>query len=130
MPNKVLVVDDEPDFCEAIGDFLGAKGYRVLEAHDGDRALEIYRQERPDVVLLDVRMPGKDGIETLQELRALDPGLRVIMITAVEEEALDGQAAAAVDEGILDYINKPLEPQSLELTLSTLMRMGLLGGNE
>ena len=128
MPNKVLVVDDEPNFCETLGGFLEAKGYCVLEAHDGDRALAIYMQERPDVVLLDVLMPGKDGIETLRELRAFDPGAMVIMISAVEEEALDRQAADDVDEETLDYINKPLDPQSLELTLSTLLRMGLLRG--
>ncbi|MFQ5893067.1 MAG: response regulator, partial [Nitrospinota bacterium] len=69
MTSKVLVVDDEPDFCEVLGVFLEAKGYSVLKAYDCDRALALYKQERPGVVLLDLRMPGKDGIETLRELR-------------------------------------------------------------
>ena len=128
MSNKILVVDDEPDFCEALGDFLEAKGCSVLEAHDGDQALAVYRQERPDVVLLDIRMPGKDGLETLRELRAFDPEARVIMITAVLEEELDKQAGAGVDEGTLDYITKPLDLHSLERTLSILERMKLLRG--
>ncbi|MFQ6672765.1 MAG: response regulator [Candidatus Tectimicrobiota bacterium] len=130
MTSKVLVVDDEPDFCEVLGDFLEAKGYSVLEAYDGDQALTLYKQEGPDVVLLDVRMPGKDGIETLRELRVFDPEARVIMVTAIQEEALHRQAAAEVDEGTLDYITKPFGHDSLERTLSILMRMGLLGGNE
>jgi two-component system chemotaxis response regulator CheY len=125
---KILVVDDEPDFCDTIGDFLGAKGYSVLKAHDGDQALEVYRQERPDVVLLDVRMPGKNGLEALLELRAFDPEARVIMITAVPEIELDEQAIAAVEEGTLDYIIKPINPDSLERTLSILERMALLCG--
>ncbi len=128
MSSKILVVDDEPDFCEALRDFLEAKGYSVLEAHDGDHALEIYRQERPDVVLLDIRMPGKDGLETLRELRAFDPEARVIMITAVQEEELDKQAWAGMDEGTLDYITKPFDLHSLERTLSILERMKLLSG--
>ncbi|MDV2495919.1 MAG: response regulator [bacterium] len=130
MINKILVVDDEPDFCEALGDFLGAKGYSVLEAHDGDQALEVYRQERPDVVLLDIRMPGKDGLETLRELRAFDPEAKVIMITAVPEEELDEQSTAEVEDGTLDYITKPFDPHSLERTLSILKRMELLSGDE
>ena len=128
MSSKILVVDDEPDFCEALGDFLEAKGCSVLEAHDGDQALAVYRQERPDVVLLDIRMPGKDGLETLRELRAFDPEARVIMITAVLEEELDKQAGAGVDEGTLDYITKPFDLHSLERTLSILERMKLLRG--
>ena len=128
MSSKILVVDDEPDFCEALGDFLEAKGCSVLEAHDGDQALAVYRQERPDVVLLDVRMPGKDGLEALRELRAFDPEARVIMITAVPEGELDKQAIADVDEGTLDYITKPFDLHSLERTLSILERMKLLSG--
>ncbi|MFQ5875400.1 MAG: response regulator transcription factor [Dehalococcoidia bacterium] len=130
MLRKVLVVDDEPDFCEALGDYLETKGYSVLKAYDGDQALDLYQQERPEVVLLDVRMPGKDGIETLRELRVFDPEARVIMVTAVQEEALDRQAATEVDEGTLDYITKPFGNESLERTLSILVRMGLLGGDE
>ncbi len=128
MPSKILVVDDEPDFCEALGDFLETNGYSVLEAHDGDQAMAVYRQERPDVVLLDIRMPGKDGLETLRELRAFDPEARVIMITAVLEEELDKQAWAGVDEETLDYITKPFDLHSLERTLSILERMKLLSG--
>ncbi len=97
-----MVVDDEPDFCEALVGFLEDKGYSVLEAHDGDQALAVYRQERPDLVLLDMRMPGKDGLETLRDLRAFDPEARVIVVSAAQEEELDRQAVAEVYSGTLD----------------------------
>ena len=59
---KVLVVDDEPLFCEMVSKFLVGKGYSVVEAYGGEQALTIYSADRPDVVVLDVRIPGKDGL--------------------------------------------------------------------
>jgi two-component system chemotaxis response regulator CheY len=112
MKSKILVVDDEPDFCGTLVDFLEAKGYSVLEAHDGDQALAVYRQERPDLVLMDIRMPGKDGIETLRELRAFDPEARVIMVTAVDEEGL--AARTITQDGAYSYITKPVNSDYLE----------------
>ena len=116
MPKKILVVDDEPDFCEVLRDFLGSKGYSVLEAHDGEQALEVYRQERPDVVLLDMMMPGMSGLVTLRELKGLDPEARVVVVTALNEEGLVEQALV---EGALDYITKPINQGHLELVLMT-----------
>ncbi len=124
MKNKILVVDDEPDFCEALREFLADKGFTVVEANSCEEALEAYSQERPDVVLLDVLMPGKDGRETLQELKAFDPDVNVIMITAVHEEDL---ALKAMADGAFDYITKPVNPEYLEMALMT--KIGLLEGN-
>ena len=120
MSSKILVVDDEPDFCEALGDFLEAKGYSVAEAYSGDEALAAYRQESPDVVLLDIRMPGKDGTETLHELKALDPEASVIMVTAIHEEEIAKQAMA---EGAFDYITKPIDPGYLKMALMTKLAL-------
>ncbi len=122
---KVLVVDDEPLFCEMVSKFLVGKGYSVVEAYGGEQALTIYSENRPDVVVLDVRMPGKDGLETLQELRASDPEASVIMVTAVLDEEVVGQAMA---DGALDYITKPLNLHSLELAIK--MRLGLVVSEE
>ena len=124
MTNKILVVDDEPDFCEALSEFLADKGFAVMEANSFEEALEAYSQERPDVVLLDVLMPGKDGRETLRELKAFDPEASVIMITAVHEEDL---ALEAMADGAFDYITKPFNPDYLEMALMT--KIGLLEGN-
>ena len=124
MTNKILVVDDEPDFCEALSEFLADKGFAVMEANSCEEALEAYSQERPDVVLLDVLMPGKDGRETFKELKAFDPEVSVIMITAVHDEDLALQALA---DGAFDYITKPFNPDYLEMALMT--KIGLLEGN-
>ncbi len=124
MKNKILVVDDEPDFREALREFLAEKGFSVMEANSCEEALEAYSQERPDVVLLDVIMPGKDGRETLQELKALDPEVSVIMITALHEEDL---ALEAMADGAFDYITKPFNPDYLEMALMT--KIGLIAGN-
>lgn len=110
MQNKILLVDDEPSVCRMLRQFLESKDYSVGETYNGDEALEAYSQERPDVVLLDVRMPGKDGIETLQDLMAFDPRASVIMVTAAREEDLARQALA---EGAFDYITKPIDPDYL-----------------
>lgn len=117
MGRKILIVDDEPLFCEILRKFLVGKGYSVAEAHDGYLALEAYRQERPDVVLLDALMPGQDGLETLRSLLAFDPKARVIIVTA----ALDEEAAKqALAEGALEYIYKPFGLNHLEKTLQTV----------
>ncbi len=123
MPSKILVVDDERAVCKELRLFLEDKGYSVVEAYSGDEALAAYRQESPDVVvLLDVRMPGKDGVETLHELKELDPDASVIMVTAVHEEDI---AKKAMSEGAFDYITKPIDREDLEMALMT--KLALLG---
>ena len=124
MTNKILVVDDEPDFCEALSEFLADKGFSVMEANSCEEALAAYKQEKPDMVLLDVLMPGKDGRETFKELKAFDPEVSVIMITALHEEDL---ALEAMAEGAFDYITKPVNPYYLEMALMT--KIGLIEGN-
>ena len=122
---KVLVVDDEPDFCEVLRDFLGSKGYEVAIALSGEEALPAYMQERPDVVLLDIQMPGMNGLETLRELKALDPGANVIMVTVIADNEI---AKQAMTEGAFDYITKPVDRDYLELALITKIR--ILEGDE
>lgn len=116
MKGKILVVDDEVSVCKVLKKFLEARGFEVFEAYNGDECVETYKRERPDVVLLDVRMPGKDGLETLHELMVHDPRAKVIMVTAVHEEEL---ARNALTEGALDYITKPIDPDYLEMVLMT-----------
>jgi len=125
MPSKVLVVDDERFVCKELRKFLEGKGYDVVEAYSGDEALEVYRQERPDVVLLDIRMPGKDGLETLKELKDLDPEASVIMVTAVNEEE---PARQAMSEGAFEYIIKPIDRDYLEMGL--MVKIAMAGGGE
>lgn len=119
MGGKILVVDDEPSVCDVLKEFLASYGYQVSVAYSGDEAIEAYQQDRPDVVLLDVRMPGKDGIETLRDIKSKDPSATVIMVTAVHKENVIREALA---EGASDYITKPINPQSLELAIRTKMQ--------
>ncbi len=114
MSGKILVVDDEVFVCRELRKFLERRGYDVVEAYSGDEALEAFKQENPDVVLLDFRMPGKDGLETLHELKALDPDASVIMVTAVYEKNI---AKGALNDGALDYITKPIDTDYLEMAL-------------
>ncbi len=118
MLKKVLVVDDEPSCCEMLREFLAERGYHPVVANSGAEALVAYEQERPDVVLLDVLMPDKDGLETLRELKAMDPEAGVVMVTAVQEKQL---ALEAMTEGAFDYITKPIDCRYLDLVLKTKM---------
>jgi DNA-binding NtrC family response regulator len=114
MPSKILVVDDEPDFCEAVRDLLKGNGFSVTEAYDGIQALAAYRRERPDVVLLDVRMPGQSGLEVLKEIGRQTHDALVIMTTAVDEVAT---AVEAMKLGAYDYLVKPISTEHLNATL-------------
>jgi len=109
-----LVVDDDPTAVELLQEFLVAKGYEVLTARDGAEALQTVKEERPSLILLDIRMPTMDGLEVLRQVRQFDQEVAVIMVTGVNEEAIGQQAMAL---GAFDYIVKPLDLPYLERTL-------------
>jgi DNA-binding response OmpR family regulator len=111
---RVLVVDDEPDAVELLREFLAAKGYEVTTASDGEEALLKVKQDRPHLILLDVRMPRMNGMEVLKRVREIDREVGVIMVTAVNEEETGRQALRM---GAFDYITKPLDLKYLERTL-------------
>lgn len=109
-PKKILVVDDEPLNCEMLQELLQDEGYQVAVAFSGDEALEATEMEMPDLVLLDIRMPGKGGLDTLRELKALHPDLAAIVLTGLHDRALAEQAKA---EGAAGFITKPIQPDRL-----------------
>ncbi len=111
---RVLIVDDEPEAVELLQEFLGAKGYDVITAGDGAEALRKVMDERPHLILLDVRMPKMDGLEALRRIREIDKEVGVIMVTGVTEEEIGRQAMAL---GAFDYIVKPLDLPYLERSL-------------
>jgi DNA-binding response OmpR family regulator len=111
---RILVVDDEKEVCRALEEFLILKGYEVTTAFDGPSALAAIRNKKPNVVLLDIIMPGMSGIEVLREIKTNHPGIGVIMITAVTDEA---QGNATLAMGADDYITKPVDLDYLELVL-------------
>lgn len=111
---KILIVDDDPFACDILRKFLAGKGYKAVMTYKSDTATALYRQEWPDVVLLDIRMPGKDGFEILQEIKAMDPRANVIIVTAVRDDAAARRAKA---EGALEYVKKPINPHILDKLL-------------
>ncbi|MBI4289392.1 MAG: response regulator [Chloroflexi bacterium] len=110
---KILLADDEEPVRALLAATLnGGSGYKVLEARDGIEALEVARVERPDLVLLDVMMPGMDGLEVCRCLKA-DPetdGIAVIILTAM---AQDADRARALEAGANGYLTKPFSPSAL-----------------
>lgn len=114
MAARVLIVDDEPEAVELLQEFLVAKGYDVITAGDGAEAVRKVMDERPHLILLDVRMPKMDGLEVLRRVREIDKEVGVIMVTGVTEEEIGRQAMAL---GAFDYIVKPLDLPYLERSL-------------
>ncbi len=107
---RILIVDDEKDFCEILFHVFQKEGFRPLVAHDGETALEMIRAGMPDAVLLDVKMPGIDGLEVLRRAKRFDADLPILMITAYG--GFHG-VVEAVKEGAYDYLAKPLDNREL-----------------
>ncbi|MBC8551129.1 MAG: response regulator [Candidatus Brocadiales bacterium] len=112
--SKIMVVDDEVKECELLERFLGRKGYDVITFYNGEKALEQIRYEKPDVILLDIKMAGMDGIEVLRNIREFDKDVGVIMVTALNDEAT---GIAATRLGANDYITKPVDLEHLETSI-------------
>jgi len=120
---RILVVDDEPDSREFIGTILEDDGATVLEARDGDEALEVARREKPDLVTLDLEMPGKDGGQVFEEMRR-DPGLQSIPVFIIsghpELRRLIYQKTIPPPEGFLD---KPIDESRLLLAIRKILSL-------
>jgi|SRR5215203_215137 len=114
----VLVVDDEPTIREIVVKYLSRDGYRTLEAADGNRARELIEAERPDLVVLDLMLPGTDGLELCRRIRA-DSHLPVIMLTARGEES---DRIVGLELGADDYVTKPFSPRELTARVRTVLR--------
>ncbi|MCF8145312.1 MAG: response regulator [Deltaproteobacteria bacterium] len=107
---KVLVVDDEEEFVDALAQRLEVRGFTVMTAFSGDDALAVVQDKPVDVVILDVLMPGKDGLQTLKEIKQLKPLVEVIMLTghATVETGIEGMKL-----GAYDYLMKPTDTEEL-----------------
>ncbi|PWB78084.1 MAG: hypothetical protein C3F08_09355 [Candidatus Methylomirabilota bacterium] len=103
---RILVVDDEPEIRRLISRYLGRLGYAVREVGDGEEATALARQEIPDVVITDMAMPRRGGLQLLDTLRRLDPGLPVIVLTG--HGSLENVIAAMRHGSVFDYLLKPL----------------------
>lgn len=118
---KVLIADDEPDILEILKYNLSNEGYEVITAKDGDEALEKARRTMPDLVVLDVMMPRKTGVEVCQLLRA-QPAFKdtlIIFLTAVNDE---GTQIKGLETGADDYVSKPISPKVFLSRVNALFR--------
>jgi two-component system, OmpR family, alkaline phosphatase synthesis response regulator PhoP len=118
MNELILVVDDEPRIVKLARDYLEAAGFRVSSASDGPTALAVARRERPDLIVLDLMLPGMDGLDVCRALRR-ESDVPIIMLTARAEEA---DRLIGLELGADDYIVKPFSPKELAVRARTVLR--------
>ena len=116
---RIMIVDDAAFMRMMIKENLRKVGFAdFVEAGDGEEAVKLFAETRPDLVLLDITMPVKDGLAALQELRAIDPAARVIMCSAMGQESM---VIEAVKFGAVDFIVKPFKPERLIQTVKNVL---------
>jgi DNA-binding response OmpR family regulator len=115
---KVLVVDDAPDIVRLTRDFLEHAGFSVVSARDGNEALRVARQERPDLIVLDLGLPGRDGLDVTRELRR-DSNVPIVMLTARTDES---DKVAGLELGADDYLAKPFSGKELVARVRAVLR--------
>lgn len=114
---KILIIDDDPDFVEVTRTVLESKPYEVIVAYDGDGGLQMAREDNPDLIILDIIMPGKDGFSVAEQLKkdAELSKIPVLVLTSFAEKG--GESSIAVSGGLTleteDYIDKPVSPGEL-----------------
>jgi DNA-binding response OmpR family regulator len=119
MGSRILVADDEPHIREVVRAYLEREGYEVIEAADGDTAFRQARDAAPDLVVLDVMLPGRSGFEIVRHLRSEGSKIGVLMLTA-RDDVID--RVAGLEVGADDYVTKPFEPRELVARVGAILR--------
>jgi two-component system, OmpR family, alkaline phosphatase synthesis response regulator PhoP len=120
MAKKILVIDDEPKIVEICQDYLLKAGFEVMHAYDGPDGLALARRSQPDLVVLDLMLPGMDGLDVCRELRR-ESNVPIVMLTARVEET---DKLIGLELGADDYITKPFSPRELVARVRTVLRRG------
>lgn len=123
---KILIVEDEKDIRDLVKAYLEKEGYQVFEAGDGTEAVKIARLSNPDLVILDIMLPGLSGLDVLSTLRR-ESDLYVIMLTAKAEEV---DKLVGLNMGADDYLTKPFSPRELVARVNAALRRLTMGGSE
>lgn len=123
---RILVVDDEESIRNVVVAYLQADGYTVLTAEDGLKGLELFRQHQPELVILDIMLPGMDGLKVLQHIRE-ESEVYVLMLTARSEET---DRVTGLMMGADDYLTKPFSPLELVARVKAILRRGRSAGRE
>jgi two-component system, OmpR family, alkaline phosphatase synthesis response regulator PhoP len=118
---KILIADDEPDIIEILSFNLKGEGYEVITAKNGDEAIEKAKASKPDLIILDMMMPGKNGMEVCNILRTqtIFAGTLIVFLTAINDENTE---IKSLENGADDYLTKPISPKVLLSKVSSLLR--------
>jgi DNA-binding response OmpR family regulator len=122
---RALVVDDEEPLVRLVGSYLEREGFEVLRAGDGERAVELAREGRPDVIVLDLMLPGIDGLEACRRIRAFSDAY-IVMLTARAEEI---DKVVGLSTGADDYVTKPFSPRELVARIRAMLRRPRAGAD-
>ncbi|MCC6174137.1 MAG: response regulator [Chloroflexi bacterium] len=115
----ILIADDAAFMRMRCGKMLQSKGYTVIEAENGREAVDKFSTEKPDVVLLDITMPEMDGLTALKEIKKLDAGARVAMVTAIGQQQV---VMEALQSGARDFVVKPFQPERVLEAVEKLLK--------
>lgn len=118
MKGKILIVDDQFGIRMLLQELFQREGYQTFQAADGKKALEIVTTHDPDIVLLDMKIPGMDGLEILKHIKANDPDCKVLVMTAYGEL---GMIQEAMDMGAIAYVAKPFDIKELRDQINRLL---------
>ncbi len=119
-PQTILLVEDFDDTRLMMKLWLQKKGYRVIEAEDGEQAVELAQSEQPDLIIMDMMMPGLDGLDATRQIREYQ-SLRQTPIVAVSAYGADEYRARALDAGCTDYVPTPFDPTALNQLIERLL---------
>jgi len=119
MDKKILLVDDAAFMRMMIKDTLTKNGYtNIIEAGDGEQAVEQFRNENPELIIMDITMPNKTGIEALKEIKGINAAAKIVMCSAMGQESM---VVEAIKLGALDFIVKPFKPDRILQTVSKII---------
>ncbi len=126
MSPRILIVEDQEDNRKILRDLLTSAGFTPLEATTGEEGVTLAEREHPDLILMDIQLPGLDGYEATRRIKAI-PALQQIPVIAVTSYALSGDDVKARDAGCDGYITKPFSPRALLATVREYLRAGAGG---
>lgn len=121
---KILIIDDDPGISRSLGLYLKASGFEVAACLRGDQAVDAFQYEKPDLAVVDINLPGKDGFSVVREIRA-QSNLPILMLSARDAER---DKLAGLELGADDYVEKPFSPREVVARIKSILRRGLSNG--
>jgi CheY-like chemotaxis protein len=118
---KILIIDDNPMNLELVSDLLEVNGFEVLQANDALTGIDIAKQEKPDLILMDIQLPGMDGLTATKILRA-EPATKTIPIVALTAHAMKGDEKKVLYAGCVGYISKPIDTRAFPVMVHDFIK--------